>query len=125
MTDWPGPGARRDGVALAGRYLVGEVVGRGRSAVYRARDQLLGREVALEQVRLVPDPDAPAGTGGRDAAGRDAADHRHAAVHRGTDHVDHGRRGDRHHRHALARPPGSPAFPAGAGQVPADAPLLR
>jgi eukaryotic-like serine/threonine-protein kinase len=66
VTDWPGPGACRDGVVLAGRYLVGEVVGRGRSAVYRARDQLLGREVALKQVRLVPDPDAPAGTGGRD-----------------------------------------------------------
>ena len=42
---------------LAGRYELGEVIGRGRSPVYAARDARLGREVAVKRVALAPGPD--------------------------------------------------------------------
>jgi hypothetical protein len=42
---------------LAGRYELGEVIGRGRSPVYAARDARLGREVAVKRVALTPGPD--------------------------------------------------------------------
>ena len=39
------------GVLLAGRYRLAELVGRGATArVWRARDELLGRDVAVKQV---------------------------------------------------------------------------
>ncbi|HEX6569576.1 MAG TPA: serine/threonine-protein kinase, partial [Acidimicrobiales bacterium] len=47
---------------LAGRYLVGPVVGRGRSPVYRARDMQLGREVAVKQVGLPGGPEGGVGS---------------------------------------------------------------
>jgi len=42
---------------LAGRYELGDVIGRGRSPVYAARDARLGREVAVKRVALAPGPD--------------------------------------------------------------------
>jgi eukaryotic-like serine/threonine-protein kinase len=42
---------------LAGRYELGDVIGRGRSPVYAARDTRLGREVAVKRVTLAPGPD--------------------------------------------------------------------
>jgi eukaryotic-like serine/threonine-protein kinase len=42
---------------LAGRYALGEVIGRGRSAVHVARDTRLGRDVAVKRVALASGPD--------------------------------------------------------------------
>lgn len=47
MTDTLGAGTR-----LADRYEIEEVIGRGRSPVYRARDTRLGRAVAVKEVGL-------------------------------------------------------------------------
>ena len=47
MTDTLGPGTR-----LAQRYEIEQVIGRGRSPVYRARDTRLGRAVAVKEVGL-------------------------------------------------------------------------
>jgi hypothetical protein len=46
---------RADGV-LAGRYELIDVIGRGRSVVYRARDTRLSRDVAVKQVALLGGP---------------------------------------------------------------------
>ena len=45
---------------LAGRYALGEEIGRGRSTVYRGEDLRLRRQVAVKQVRLDASPE-PAG----------------------------------------------------------------
>jgi hypothetical protein len=42
---------------LAGRYAVGEVIGRGRSPVHEARDTTLGRDVAVKRVAVAAGPD--------------------------------------------------------------------
>ena len=42
---------------LAGRYALGEVIGRGRSVVHAARDTRLGRDVAVKRVALAAGPD--------------------------------------------------------------------
>jgi eukaryotic-like serine/threonine-protein kinase len=42
---------------LADRYALGDVIGRGRSAVHEARDTRLGRDVAVKRVALVTWPD--------------------------------------------------------------------
>ena len=42
---------------LAERYALGDVIGRGRSAVHAARDTRLGRDVAVKRVALVTGPD--------------------------------------------------------------------
>ncbi len=42
---------------LAERYALGDVIGRGRSAVHEARDTRLGRDVAVKRVALVTGPD--------------------------------------------------------------------
>ncbi|HET8618194.1 MAG TPA: serine/threonine-protein kinase [Acidimicrobiales bacterium] len=41
---------------LAGRYALGEVVGRGRSPVHEARDTTLGRDVAVKRVAVAAGP---------------------------------------------------------------------
>jgi hypothetical protein len=51
---------------VADRYELGEVIGRGRSAVHRARDTRLGRDVAVKQVRVAADP-GEGGTSGQTA----------------------------------------------------------
>ena len=45
---------------VADRYEIGEIVGQGRSSVYRARDTRLGRDVALKRVLVAPGVDDPA-----------------------------------------------------------------
>ncbi len=52
------PGPHRD--LLAGRYALGEEIGRGRSTVYRGEDLRLRRPVAVKQVQLDASPE-PAG----------------------------------------------------------------
>jgi eukaryotic-like serine/threonine-protein kinase len=52
------PGSQSD--LLAGRYALGEEIGRGRSTVYRGQDLRLRRQVAVKQVRLDASPE-PAG----------------------------------------------------------------
>lgn len=47
------------GDTLVERYELLEVIGRGRSEVYRARDARLGRDVAIKKVELVPGPVSP------------------------------------------------------------------
>jgi eukaryotic-like serine/threonine-protein kinase len=42
---------------LAGRYALGEAIGRGRSTVYRGEDHRLRRQVAVKQVRLDVSPE--------------------------------------------------------------------
>jgi eukaryotic-like serine/threonine-protein kinase len=42
---------------LAGRYALGDVIGRGRSAVHVARDTRLGRDVAVKRVALASGPE--------------------------------------------------------------------
>jgi eukaryotic-like serine/threonine-protein kinase len=57
------PGPHRD--LLAGRYALGEPIGRGRSTVYRGEDLRLRRQVAVKQVRLDTSPEPARATRAR------------------------------------------------------------
>ena len=61
----PGRRPRSQSELLAGRYALGEEIGRGRSTVYRGEDLRLRRQVAVKQVRLDASPESAGNTRAR------------------------------------------------------------